>query len=275
MIMKIRPVILSLLVITFSCSKKNDPAPATSGCLLSSSTTTFSDGGSWLEKLNYNSSNVISSMQFQVTSGGSTTSANYNYTYDGSGRLTKLTLTGTAQASDYSSIDITYSGSSTYPSTIKVTLGDGSYSQTTYTYNSSNQATQSVNTYFDQSSNTTSNSYRTYNYPNTTTLNVSSIENYVGLPGDGGASISTEEYTYDDKNNPMVGYDVIGATLATTNNVLTHKSTTHTNNGDFSSTVTYTYSYDTKGYPVKKTYLFTNIDPNSTVTITYAYTNCN
>lgn len=273
--MKIRSALLSLLVIAFSCSKKNDPAPSASACLLSSSTTTFSDGSTWVEKLSYNSSNIVSSMQFQVTNGGSTTSANYNYTYDGSGRLSKLTFVGTAQASDYSSIDITYSGSSANPSTIKVTLGDGSYSLTTYTYNSTNQVTQSVNVYFDQSSNTTSNSYRTYSYPNTTTLNVSSAENYVGLPADGGSSISTDEYTYDDKSNPIAGYDVIGATVATTNNVLTHKSTAHTNNGDFSSTVTYTYSYDSKGYPVKKTYLFTNIDPNSTVTITYSYTNCN
>lgn len=271
--MKIRFALLCLFVLALGCSKKNDPAPVT-GCQVSSITTAFTGGGQWSQKYTY-SGNSVSSLQFQVVDNTSTTTSNFTYTYDGSGRLTQVALVGTPQASDMASATITYSGTSTYPSVVKATLGDGSYNQTTYTYNSTQQVTQSVSNYFDASSNTTTSSYQTFSYPNTTTMNYSTVENYPGLPADGKASVATFEYTYDTKSNPLSGYDLVGATFSTTNNVLTYKATSHTDSGDFSSTTTYTYLYNSKGYPTKKTYPFTNLDPNSTVTITFSYTNCN
>lgn len=271
--MKIHALLLCLLAVALGCSKKNDPAPVT-GCQVSSIATAFTGGTQWIQTFSYSGSSV-SGLQFKTVDGGTTTSSNYNYTYDGSGRLTNVTLVGTAQSTDFASVSLTYSGSNTSPSVVKVTLGDGSYNQTTYTYNSTMQVTQAVVSYFDATSNTTTSSYQTFSYPNSTTHNASSVENYTGLPADGNASIATYEYTYDTHSNPESGYDLVGGSFATTNNVVTFKATTHTSSGDFSSTITYTYTYNSKGYPTKKTYLFTNLDPNSTVTITYSYTNCN
>jgi hypothetical protein len=267
--MKTSSIILLAVALTIGCSKKSDPAPSSSitACLLTKSTLNKSSN-----TISYNSSNQPTSIVIATDDGTGTVNSNtYNITLDASGRITKLTNTGTPVGFAFSSIEFTYSGSNTYPLSAKLNSPDGSYIQGTSTFNSSNQLTQTVSAFFDKSLNTTTNSYTTYSYPTTSTKNPSKKESFNGLPGAGGDKFSMNEYTYDDKNLPNDFLNLYAGN-ATTNNILTDKQTFSPGTVSESvSTQTFTYQYNSKGYPTQRSYQLLG----STVTEFYIYSNCN
>ncbi len=267
--MKSSSIILVAVALTIGCSKKSDPAPSSSltGCLLTKSTLNKS-----ANTIAYNSGNQPTSVVIAEDDGTGTINTNtYNITLDASGRITKLTNTGTPVGFAFSSIEFTFSGSNTYPSNTKLNSADGSYIQGTNTFNSSNQLTQTVSAFFDKSLNTTTNSYTTYSYPTTSTKNPSKKESFNGLPGGGGDKFSMNEYTYDDKNLPNEFLNLYAGNAAT-NNILTDKETFNSGTSNESvNTQTFTYQYNSKGYPTQRSYQLLG----GTVTEFYNYSNCN
>lgn len=270
--MKTHALVLFFLALIIGCSKKSDPAPANSNapsCLLTKATLTGSS-----TTINYNSSNQPTTVVISYSNSGPANANTYNVTVDASGRITKLATAGTPNGFAFSSLEATYSGSNIFPTTYELTFSDGSYTQNTATFNSSNQVTQVVSSTHDQTSGNTSSSYTTFTYPNTTSQNPLKAEDFFGLPTEGGDKYEVHDYTYDDKNLPggasLISFFSSGITAV--NNILTDKQTYSPGTaGEYISTQTYTYQYNSKGFPTQRSYQLIG----STVTESYTYSNCN
>jgi hypothetical protein len=270
--MKTHALVLFFFALIIGCSKKSDPGPAnaaTPSCLLTKATLSQSS-----TTITYNSSNQPTTVAITNFNSGPANANTYNVTVDASGRITKLATSGTPNGFAFSSLEATYSGSNVFPTSYKLTLSDGSYTQNTNTFNSTNQLTQTVFATHDQTSGNTSNTYTTYTYPNTTTQNPSKATTFFGLPNEGGDEYETQDYTYDDKNLPG-GTSLISFfsnDIPATNNIVTNKQTYSPGTaGEYITTQTYTYQYNSKGFPTKRSYQV----QGSTVTEAYTYGNCN
>jgi len=270
--MKTHALVLFIIALIIGCSKKSDPTPASSNspsCLLTKATLTQSS-----TVINYNSSNQPTTVVLTYANIGPANANTYNVTVDGSGRITKMATSGTPNGFAFSSLEATYTGTNVFPATYKLTFSDGSYTQNTATFSSNNQVTQIVST-SHLADGSTSNSHTTFTYPNTTSQNPTKAEDFMGLPNEGGDKYEVQEYTYDDKNLPggasLISFFSTGITA--TNNILTDKDTYSPGTaGEYVSTQTYTYQYNSNGFPTKRTY---SILGGSTITESFTYGNCN
>ncbi|HEV8513420.1 MAG TPA: hypothetical protein VGQ59_09085 [Cyclobacteriaceae bacterium] len=271
--MKTHALVLFFLALIVGCSKKSDPSPANSNtpsCLLTKATLTGSSTA-----ISYNSSNQPTSVVITYSNSGPANANTYNVTVDASGRITKLATSGTPNGYAFSALEATYSGSNVFPTTYKLTFSDGSYTQNTATFNSSNQVTQVVSSSYYQSPGTTSSSYTTYTYANATSQNPLKAESFIGLPTEGGDKYEVHDYTYDDKNLPggasLMSFFSTG--ISATNNILTDKDTYSPGTaGEYVTTQTFTYQYNSNGFPTKRSY---SVLGGSTITESYTYGNCN
>ncbi|MGC4023008.1 MAG: hypothetical protein QM734_14230 [Cyclobacteriaceae bacterium] len=118
--------------------------------------------------------------------------------------------------------------------------------------------------------------YSIYSYPDSVTKNATSIVDYDGdSTGYKGTPISSLILTYDTNKNlgaffpPLLPEMMNLNSPFSTNNIITSKSVIHTINGDeITNTVSYTYQYNSSGYPVSSTY--SNSGNNLKYTYTYS-----
>ena len=213
----VKPVAMTLLwLIIVGCSKK-DPAPII--CYLT--TNVF---GSITDTYTYNDKNQVIS----ITESGTPTLI-ITYTYDANGDL-KI-----GSFSDGTTYVYTFDGNHQLIKR-EYLAGDN---VATFAYNSTGQHISTV--YEGPGCSGTCTTTWTYAYPNTTTHNASLVT------VNNGVSTETYAYQYDSKFNPFK--PVLYSSTGSDNNVT---QLIFSNNGS-PITTSYTYEYNERGYPTKKT----------------------
>ena len=194
------------------------------------SISTNSTGVSYNTTYQYNSSNKVTSTKSTSTMGNQTVTVNATFTYDGDGNIvtaSEISSTGSSATRNYT-YDISHN------LTQETYQVDGiAISKSTYQYNSTNQLIKVL--YGNGSGSTTSTSSFTYQTP--VARNPTTVTSSLG---------SSWAYTYDTKPNPL---KVLFVSVQPDNNII---KMTNTSGGSVTTT-TYTYQYDSKGFPIART----------------------
>ena len=191
------------------------------------STTGFSQSLSY----NYNSTNLVISTATANTLAGQTVTVNTTYAYDTDGNIVSASISG-----DGSNTVNNYTYDISHKLTQETQQVDGVLKvKIVYHYNATQQFIGAENTSFAGSASTTTTSAYTYNTP------VS--RNPVMVTSSSG---DTWTYTYDTKPNPL---KVLFVSIQPDNNVTRMTMTS----GGSAKTTTYTYQYDSNGFPVART----------------------
>jgi YD repeat-containing protein len=249
---------VGLALFTQGC-KKDEVKSSASGCYVLTQQSSGSDGSS-NTTFTYSSSNVLTSITLSFTGFGSTT---YTLSYDSQGRLTKVTF------SDNSYITNTYDSNGHLTESDNTDSKGNQNSKTTYTYNSSGQVT--LVQFYGQVNGTgplTLSSHDTYDYASTSTKNPQTASHYVD--DSGSQLMTTDTFEYDSNKVPTASQT--SDPTQSTNNVT--KITTKGSGGDVENTTTYSYQYNSEGYPTTVTMNSTGNSnglsaQNSTTTYTY------
>jgi hypothetical protein len=249
--------------ILVGCNKDDDPK--TKLCFL---TTVVEVGSAETTTINYTLENQkITKVNTKSVYSGGSFEDNTTITYDSKGNITETNSSdGTRTVFTYTNNQVT-----------KVEDFDGTTlsDRTDYEY-SNGQIVKAQ--YYDETNPGTfvKDDYDVFEYANTTSKNPIKIKSFSKT---GTTPSYTVEYQYDDKKNPYSASAAILNLLslyaeASENNIT--KATFTSASSPNVQTNTYTYEYNTEGYPTKSTRVATNTGQPSTSTSTTTYTyNCN
>jgi YD repeat-containing protein len=247
--------------ILVGCNKDDDPK--TKQCLLTSFVNTFDDG-SFTRDLTYDGQKVTKITETYTEPGSDPEIETSTFTYDSKGNVTESTSENSRTVYTYTNDQITK-----VENFYRTILSD----RTDYEY-SNNQLTK-VQYYHMSSGTPVKDSYEIFEYSSTSSANPIRVKSFNSSSTT--ASI-TAEYTYDDKKKALAALPAAFLKLiildgqGTANNVTKLTGT----EGTTVTTVTYTYEYNTEGYPTKSTGVETSTGQTKPETSATVYTyNCN
>jgi hypothetical protein len=261
-----RLILMAFAALTlFSCSKSNngstpEPEMAQPTVLLKRITETTGGTSSVSMELTYNGKQLAKASYGKNTNG--TFAIDHNFTYNTSGQLNGMSVTSTIPQPTYKKADITVVGSDV--TNVSFTRYDNTLTNVFFTYNGGKLATQQIST-----GSASNGSTYTYDANGRNTR-----QQYIN-----GNINSTYEYTsFDDKKNVLsalpywsyfkaYSYNMNGLDNGYgANNSLLGKLTSTGGTYPTNETYTYSYTYNSFGYPATMT-----MKDNTGYTTSYAY----
>ncbi|WP_158827669.1 hypothetical protein [Mucilaginibacter lacusdianchii] len=247
-------IILALSVTTLfaSCSKSSNEPETTQPTLLLKRITETTDGTPVVNiELTYNGKQLTKA-SYEKNANGSF-AIEHNFTYNSYGQLTGMNVTSTIPQPTYKKADITYNGNDL--AQVSFTRYDNTLTKVSYTYNNGKLATEKM-----ENTGSTINSQYTYDASGHNTK-----QTYSSISGGQTLNGTYEFSTFDDKKSLIsalpswiyfkaYSYDMQGLGDAFgTNNALTGKLTATGGTYPTNETYTYSYTYNSYGYPATMT----------------------